>query len=134
VASDHTRIGLTGGTIVLTSSQSALAHPHTEMLRTICADLTRMQDYVSDTVLVHGGNRTVEDPHPLVGKEAVLAQERALLGAAAIVANDRFGAVGRPSDPSSAGGRHARFEEGQRRTLAERLRRTSPGCSTGAPK
>lgn len=86
----------------MTTQTSATAHPHTEVLRTVYADLTRLKDYVDDGVLLHRANRTVEDPHPCVGKDAVMAHEHALLDAAGgtlvmdvqhIVANDHFGAV-----------------------------------------
>jgi predicted metal-dependent hydrolase len=85
-----------------TSETSAPAHPHTQILSDIYADLTRMKNYVSDDVVLHRADRTVEDPHPCVGKAAVMAHEYALLDAAGgtlvmdvqhIVANEHFGAV-----------------------------------------
>src|SRR4051794_10400366 len=85
-----------------TEQCAAAAHPYTDILRTIYEDLTRMKDYVRDDVLLHRADRTIEDPHPCVGKAAVMAHEHALLDAAGgtlvmevqhIVANDHFGAV-----------------------------------------
>ncbi|MFI1401149.1 nuclear transport factor 2 family protein [Streptomyces sp. NPDC020681] len=85
-----------------TTRTPAAVHPNTETLRTVYADLNRIENYISDDVLLHRANRTVEDPHPLVGKDAVMAHEHALLDAAGgtlvmdvqhIVANDHFGAV-----------------------------------------
>jgi predicted SnoaL-like aldol condensation-catalyzing enzyme len=61
-----------------------------------------MKDYISDDVVLHRASRTLDDPHPCVGKDAVMAHERALLDLADgtlvmevehIVANDHFGAV-----------------------------------------
>lgn len=85
-----------------TPQSSARVHPHTEILRTIYTELTRMKDHISDEVVLHRAARTSQDPRPCVGKDAVMAHEHALLGAAGgtlvmevqhIVAKDHFGAV-----------------------------------------
>lgn len=85
-----------------TIEMSAPIHPNTAILQTVYADLSRLGDYASDDVVLHRANRTVEDSQPLVGKDAVMAHEHALLDAAGgtlvmdvqhIVANDHFGAV-----------------------------------------
>jgi hypothetical protein len=88
--------------VTINSEAKAPVHPHVEILRTVYADLNRMEDYVSDDVVLHRASRTVEDPHPCVGKDEVMAHEHTLLGLAGgtlvmdvehIVANDQFGAV-----------------------------------------
>ena len=79
------------------------AHPNVETLRTIYADLTCIADHCDDDVVLHTADRAITDGPGIVrGKDAVLAQEKALIRATGgtllmdvqdIIANDHFGAV-----------------------------------------
>jgi len=78
------------------------AHPHTEMLRTIYADLPKLADYATDEIVLHRANRSAEDPRVCRGIQAVLAHEQALIrltGNTLVMdvthsaANEYFGAV-----------------------------------------
>ncbi|MFD1150910.1 nuclear transport factor 2 family protein [Saccharothrix hoggarensis] len=77
-------------------------HANVERLRAIYADLPSIGEHAADDVVLHPADRTTEDPTPVVGKEAVVAHEQALVDLSAgtlvmdvhhIVANAWFGAV-----------------------------------------
>ncbi|MFB4420018.1 nuclear transport factor 2 family protein [Streptomyces sp. QL37] len=77
-------------------------HPHTEILRRIYADLTKLAEYADEDIVLHRADREAEDSHAYRGLRAVMVHERALLRATggslvmdveSICANDHFGAV-----------------------------------------
>ncbi|MBB5867268.1 hypothetical protein F4553_000647 [Allocatelliglobosispora scoriae] len=76
-------------------------HPHAEILLVLYTDFSLLDRYAADDVVLHRADRVVGDP-PVVGKEAVLRHEAALLELTGgtlrmdvqhIAANDHFGAV-----------------------------------------
>ncbi|MFE2184177.1 nuclear transport factor 2 family protein [Streptomyces sp. NPDC059455] len=80
----------------------AAEHPHTEILRTIYRDLTRIVDFAAADIVLHRADRTAEDPRVRRGIRAVRAHEQALIRMTQytlvmdvehIVANDHFGTV-----------------------------------------
>lgn len=85
-------------------------------MRTGYAALTRLEDYASDDVLLHGANHTVEDGIPASARMRSWLASRPLLAAADgtlvmdvqhIVANDHFRrCLGRHADSPPARGRH----------------------------
>lgn len=84
-----------------TPAPTAATHPNVEILRYIYADLTRLEDYASDDMVLHAAERTAADGD-YVGKQAAVAKEHELIRLTGgtlvmdvehIVANDHFGAV-----------------------------------------
>ncbi|MFE0063039.1 nuclear transport factor 2 family protein [Streptomyces sp. NPDC059003] len=85
-----------------TVPRQTTAHPHTGILRTIYADLSKLAEYAADDMVLHRADRSVEDPGLCRGVQAVLAHEQALLRLTGntlvmdvehIAANEYFGAV-----------------------------------------
>lgn len=83
-----------------TPTPTAAVHPHVEILRYIYADLTRLEDYASDDMVLHAAERTADGDY--VGKQAAVAKEHELIRLTGgtlvmdvehVVANDYFGAV-----------------------------------------
>ncbi|WP_024802774.1 nuclear transport factor 2 family protein [Nocardia sp. BMG51109] len=80
---------------------TAVVHPHSAMLRTIYADLTQLERFATDDIVLHPADRD-RQPRQVRGKHAVAAHEHALLDrtdntlvmdVTDIVADDYFGAV-----------------------------------------
>lgn len=80
-------------------------HPNVRTLRAVYADLTRLGEYAADDIVLHTAEREICSDvaaRRVVGKEAVVAKERELIGLTGgtlvmdvehIAANDQFGAV-----------------------------------------
>jgi hypothetical protein len=91
----------------MTTADSAITtdtgtHPNVETLRAVYADLTRLGEFASDDIVLHGAERSTTDDARYVGKQAVVAKERELIRLTGntllmdvqhITANDYFGAV-----------------------------------------
>ncbi len=83
------------------TASAPTTHPNVETLRAIYADLTRIEDYASDDVVLHPAERATGEGD-YIGKHAVVAKEHDLIRLTGgtlimdvehIVANDHFGAV-----------------------------------------
>lgn len=78
-------------------------HPNVEALRTIYADLNRIDDYAAEDIVLHAADREVNPATAKVrGRQAVVDKERELIAFTGgtllmdvqdIVANDFYGAV-----------------------------------------
>lgn len=78
-------------------------HPNIEMLRIIYADLSCIDKYADDDMVLHTADREIPGrPTRVIGKDAVLAKELELIAVSNntlvmdvqnIIANDHFGAV-----------------------------------------
>lgn len=77
-------------------------HPHAEMLRAVYRDLSLLQKFASDDIVLHAGGTRDIMTGDYVGKDAVLAREMELyrrsgwslaMTADHVAANDSFGAV-----------------------------------------
>src|SRR5512143_540243 len=84
-----------------TSAPTAAVHPNAEILRYIYADLTRLEAYASDDMVLYAAERTTGEGR-YVGMYAAVAKEHELIqltdgtlvmDVEHIVANDHFGAV-----------------------------------------
>lgn len=79
------------------------SHPNTAILESVYRDLTIIATHATDDVVLHPAIRAVDPAvSDVIGREAVLAWERALISAAKgtlqmdvehIIANDKFGTV-----------------------------------------
>lgn len=87
---------------MITTYPSDGLHPNVRTLKAIYADLSSIGEYTVDDVVLHRANRTVDDPHPVMGRDNVVAHEVGLVAmtgntlvmdVAHIAANDHFGAV-----------------------------------------
>jgi ketosteroid isomerase-like protein len=83
------------------STSAATTHPNVEILRAVYADLTRLEDYASDDMILHSAERTDDDGR-YVGRHAAVTKEHDLIRMTGgtlvmdvekVVANDCFGAV-----------------------------------------
>ena len=84
-------------------SMTSTVHPYVEVLQTIYADLTRIDDYAADEIVLHTADPSDAGGTGIVsGKQAVVAKERELIALTEntlfmdvqdIIANDYFGAV-----------------------------------------
>jgi predicted SnoaL-like aldol condensation-catalyzing enzyme len=81
----------------------SVTHPNIEILRTLYADLSSIDKYVDDNVILHTADREIPGHITrIIGKQAVLEKElelirlsndTLLMAVEDIIANDHFGAV-----------------------------------------